>query len=289
MSTAPQHNHTSKPMEELNAFARAYALRGLIFTILGGVAGILISLAVPKQWEAKSTLQIGQITYYGQNITTVALEDPTRAIERLRLPSTSYTTLRALDLPTDSSQSSDSALIVKSASVKQVRNTNFLELSVRGYTAEDARRFLASYQNALIQAHQNLLSPSIARFSEELAQVDRSLPVAVAQKAKLQSLTDEKIRSGAPGQIVDNVIIGERLAATDKEIRELSEKKQVLTEQLNPERSYNTRLLGTIEISRQPIFPSRTLFAIGGAVLGFALVLIWALLADLRQRARAKT
>lgn len=291
MSASPQQNHiqTSSSLDEAITFARTYATRAVLLAAIGGVVGIAIALVLPKQWEARSTLQLGQVVNYSLSQTITPIEDPPRAIERLQLPSTAEAVLHTLGLPNDPSESRDTQLILTSLTAKPVRNTNFLELSVRGYTSDDAQRFLTAYQNALIQVHKELWAPSIASFSDEFREVNQSLETAIARKGKIQALADEKIKRGAQGQVVENVVIGELVTAVDSDLRALNAKKHSLQEQLNPQRSYNTRPLGPINISKRPVFPNKILFGIAGAAGGFALALIWALLSDLRLRARSGT
>lgn len=286
--TPPSLGHNDNPasnqLEDLLAFVKTFARQLAVLSLIGGIAGIVIGFMLPKQWEAQSVLQVGQIFWSSAQAPAVSIEEPARAVERLNFESTIDSVLQQLSLPVEPNVNSESDLIRRSAKAKLVRNTNFIEVSVRGRSPEDARRFLQTYQNTLIKTHHELWKPSISRLEGELREIQANLQQATARKERLQTLVDERIRHGSKANAADNIIISELATTIDNEVRQLRWRETGVQEQLNTQRSYNTRPVSDIMVSKRPVFPNKPLFAVGGVVAGFCLGMIWALLSDRVRR-----
>ena len=70
-------------------------------------------------------------------------------------------------------------------------------------------------------------------------------------------------------------LISNTLLVRDIEIQYYRERKHVLEEQLSPERTFPTEILGNIIASKEPVSPKKTLIVFAGAILGLILAFIF--------------
>ena len=67
------------------------------------------------------------------------------------------------------------------------------------------------------------------------------------------------------------------LVAREAELREVRERKRILQEQLNPERTFPTSSLGRAKSSTLPAYPNKSRFAVSGLVIGLFMAVLLSL------------
>lgn len=268
------------------ALRHKYKLIGL--PLLGAIIGVLIAFTVPKQWQARTILQVGQLFYSTQNDQPqLAVIEPTaRAVERVRLEQFQDAVLKRLNLPVTANTNRDTDLLRATASARLIRNAELLEISVRGTSPEMAQRIIQAYQDELVLEHSRLAEPSLQRIAAETAQVARDVDEAEKRRKSLRSLADERAKEGVRGQFSESVLLNQLIDRNDSELRDLKRRASYLREQASPERTFNTRPMGGIEVSKRAVWPRKLNFLIIGGAMGFAIGLVWSLLRE-RKRARA--
>jgi len=249
--------------------AKTQGLRLLAGVLIGGALGYAVAMVLPKQWQATATLLLGQI-YDGK--TTVQLDPPVRAIERLRLRSLHERVLRRLGLDP---LGEAGKLFFSTAGAKTVRGSDLIEISANGYSPEQAKQFLSGLQDEFVTQHQRIFESASKRLTDNLVETEQLLAQAEARRVRLidaASSSVAKNRSNATSST--NLFISELLNSNAEEIGRIRREKNDLLEQLNPQRTFNTRPLGAIIVSESPVFPKTGIAILAGALLGLAAALI---------------
>lgn len=262
-----------------------YRLLGL--PLLGAIIAVLVTFALPKQWQATTIMQVGQLFYSTQNDQPqLAVIEPTaRAVERVRLEQFQDAVLKRLNLPTVPNVNQDSDLLRASINARLIRNAELIEISVRGTSPEMAQRVIHAYQEQLMLEHLKLAEPSLQRIAAENSQVARDVADAESRQKQLNALALERAKEGARGQFSESVLLNQLIDRNDKELRDLKRRASYLREQSSPERTFNTRPMGGIDVTKRPVWPRKLNFLIIGGAIGFALGLGWSLLRERRLRA----
>ena len=272
-------------LDDIGAFFRRHALKLVACAAIGASAALASTWAMSPLWQAKTTVQNGQlylVTSTGP--TVVNIEPPARTVDRIKVASFQDNVLKQLSLPVDEGASAETDLIRRSFEVRLLRNSDLIELSVRGYSPANASRILQQYVRSLIEEHGYLAKPTLERLSEEMRQVQADLSAAQARQSELAKQSRERYQVNIAGKFSENVLLDNMLSTNAADVRLLQQRRNTLQEQLNPERTFNTRMIGETEISREPVFPKRSLFAVSGGLIGLLLGLIWTVWRTNRQK-----
>lgn len=263
----------------------------LLSPLIAAVVATSVAFSLPKQWQARTTIQVGQLFYSTSNDQQqiAQIEAPARAVERVRLENFQDAVLRRLKLPIDPNSNRETELIRNTAGVRLIRNAELVEISVRGYSPDQARQAVEAYQAELIDEHAKLAQPSFKRISEDRAHVVVEIQGAEMRQQSLRQLSDNRAKEGVRGQFSEAVLLNQLIDRNEFELRELKRRASYLEEQASSERTFNTRPLGDIEISRRAVWPRKTNFLAIGAVIGLFIGLAWALLAERKLRARSNS
>lgn len=244
-------------------------------------------MLLPKEWSATVVMQVGQI-YVGAapSTSTLFIEPPSRAVERVKLGPFEDGVLSTLGLPLEPSSNAETDLIRSSTRATLIRNADLIEITVRGFSKEKAKLYAQTYEQALINAHAELAQPTIDRLKSDLQEVSESLAVEEKRKEELNKLATSKLTQNVTGKFSENVLLSELINRNDMELRSLRLKKTALQEQLAPARTFNTRPLGDIDISQRPVFPKKSIFAVLGVLLGLAIGTLVSLWLERRKQQR---
>ncbi|MGM3275620.1 hypothetical protein [Ralstonia sp. 24A2] len=253
-------------------FVRTQGLRLLAGALVGAAISYGITMTLPKQWQAAATLQLGQV-YDGR--TTVQLEPPIRAIERLRLRSLQEQAFHRLGLEP---RSDAGKLFFSTANAKLVRSSDLIEISANGYSPEQAQQFSEALQNEFISQHLRMFEPASKRLTDNLAETDRLIAQSEARRSRLLEVGEAKVAKSRNGETSpDNLLIAELLNSSAEEISRARRDRNDLLEQLNPLRTFNTKPLGAVMVSESPVFPKTGIAVFAGILLGVAAALFSAL------------
>lgn len=275
-------------VEQIALFVRRHALVLLGAAAIGAASGYVGTRLVPSEWQARTVLQIGQVTRTlvgpnGASTATMPIELPPRSVERLQLPQFENQVLRNLGLPLSRFESDATALLRDSTLVTLLRAADLVSVSVRGYSPETARRYAQAYQERLIEEHAALLKPSLDRAKAEIDQAQAALSTLQARRVQLNSASDK--RSNPDGKFAEHVLLNQLQRANDDEIHAVEFRVQALQEDLNPLRTFNSRpMAATIDVSERPVFPKPSVFVGLGILIGLVVGASIGLVADWRRR-----
>jgi capsular polysaccharide biosynthesis protein len=265
------------------AFLRRHIKKLALTCIIGGAFAAGVALVLPKQWEASAAVQIGQIASETPQSSVVPIETVGRAVERLQLPQFKDVVLQKLGLPLGVGENANADLLRRSLKVTQLKNADLLEVTVRGFSQAEAQRYAKAFLDELVEAHASLAKPSIDKINANMAEVTRSIAVEEARKAQLTELTRARDQAKHAGMFPEAVLLANMTAENDRQLQALRQREISIREQLNPERTFNTRLFGPMFVGRHPVFPNGLIFAAGGLMLGLLLAVGWGLFIDCRQ------
>ncbi|MEO1355607.1 MAG: hypothetical protein AAFW48_07470 [Pseudomonadota bacterium] len=154
-------DHLFIGLDDIGVFFRRNALKLAACAAIGAGAALASTWAMPPLWQAKATVQNGQLYLVtSSGPTIVNIEPPARTVDRIKVASFQDNVLKQLSLPVDEGVSAETDLIRRSLEVRLLRNSDLIELSVRGYSPANASRILQQYVRSLIE---ELVRPRFCR------------------------------------------------------------------------------------------------------------------------------
>lgn len=264
-------------------FARRHAKKLAVAGIAGAALALGLALVLPKQWEASAVIQVGQLTNENPQVPSVPVETVGRAVERLQLPQFEDLVLQKLNLPLGINENASTDLIRRSLRAAALKNADLIEVTVRGFSQADAQRYTQAFSDALIGAHAVIAKPSLDKINANMAEVRQQISAEGARKGELSALMRARDQAKSEAKFSESVLLANMVAENDKQLQGLRQREINIREQLNPERTFNTRLFGPVHVSRRHVFPSGLLFAASGLVLGLLAAIGWGLAVDFRR------
>ena len=279
----PENDAVMVTAGQVLAFLYRHIKKLALTGIVGGAVAIGVALMLPKQWEASAALQIGQIASEAPQSPAIPIEAAGRAMERLQLPQFKDVVLQKLGLPLGAGENADTDLIRSSLKVTQLKNADLIQLTVRGFSQADAQLYAKAFLDELVGAHASLAKPSIDKINANMAEVTRSIAAEEARKTHLAELARVRDQAKHTETFPAAVLLANTTAENDKQLQALRQREISIREQLNPERTFNTRLFGPMLVSPRHVFPNRLIFAAIGLVLGLLVAVGWGLFSDCRK------
>lgn len=227
-------------------FAQRHAKKLVAGGMAGAALAIGLALVLPKQWEASVVIQVGQITNEAMPGTPLPAPTPVetvgRAVERLQLPQFEDLVLRKLGLPLEVNENASTDLIRRSLKAVQLKNADLIEVTVRGFSQADAQRYTQAFSDALIGAHAVIAKPSLDKINANMAEVRQQISAEEARKGELSALMRARDQAKSEVKFSESVLLASMVAENDKQLQGLRQREINIREQLNPERTFNTRL-----------------------------------------------
>lgn len=259
------------------------------FLILGVVGGIVVSYASPREWEATSVLQLGQVddgppTLSGAP-TPLPVDSPQRAVERIKVRSFEDGVLKALSYSVDDRNDPRSRLVRKTLLARQVPDTDLISISARGFSAEQAKQIVQAAQDQLMAAHGEFVSDAIKRLRARMAEVDTEITDARAKRGRMDAVAgDSHAQPGGGSNEAAALLLGNMVDVSNSSLLADAERRRDdLNRALSPDHTFNTKPLGGVAVSDFPVAPKRSVFAMLGGLLG---LMIGLLVASVRSNRR---
>jgi|GEM_PF-913980 len=156
--------------------------RGMLFiTLVTTVIAVILAYTLPPRWQAEVTIQTGRLptesTLTGELHLSEShlIEDPVQVVERINLPQSKRNVLGKLGLPLDEGVDKRSDIYLHTLKSTVNKNTDFVRIVVRGYSAQDAERSLAATIDELKQEHHALSQPIYARVAGQIDQTQHQI------------------------------------------------------------------------------------------------------------------
>jgi LPS O-antigen subunit length determinant protein (WzzB/FepE family) len=248
-------------------------------------AAVLFAQLAHPRWEAVAWIRPGQLG------AVPAGEDPRiepfqRAIERMQTRPFQDAVLRDLGV---SSRSREAQLYRQSFDLEPSPYAGLLKLTLRGYSPEQARRFVQATYVHLRQLHEGLMAEPLRLAEARLQQTQAQLDEATAERTRLLQVLAAAPAQGVGGRDRQDLLMATMvLAGSSREVRGLQQAVSDLKARLTASYSYETSLAWPIYAPERPVYPNRALIVAGGVVLGLGLGLMVAVARDARRRVAAR-
>lgn len=261
-------------------FARRHSFALLGGALIGSVLGLAVTFVLSAQWEAVVLLQVAQTGGGG------AVEPPLRVAERIGQESFREDAVRHMG----GSQGEANLKAGKSfGSIKvKLEKSDLVGVRVRDATPEGAARFADAVVAEVARVHAKMSEPTIDRWRKELDEIDRGLKQANSEAEQVSHFLSEPGRSINDNNLYRAVLASNTLLAREVNLRALRERKRALQEQLSPERTFPSAPFGRIEISKQPVFPSKVFFVVAGLLVGSLMGVLLSVLRHVSRRRNAQ-
>jgi hypothetical protein len=281
-------SHTPEPVVTVMApqpgprLTRAHLGRLLAGAIIGAMLGALVAALMPLQYTATTLLQVAQAS------PGAPLIEPAAVVQRMSSDEFVHQALARAGLPTNTRLDPRSRLAARTLKASLARNSSLIEVRVLGYRPEDARHVLDAAVQTLQQEHEPVVMPSVRHQQDSLRGTEAALADMVQRRDRLLA----KLAASAPTpdrRFPENALLAEVLRYCDAEVRRLQEQRNVLREQMDPARLFNTKSVGAIFVPEEPPthpYALGLLFGVLGGIL-LAAVVMAGLDETWRQRLRA--
>jgi len=228
---------------------------------------------LPARWQALTTIEIGQVplgTPLGGSRGSALIEPPPQAAERAKQRDLINTVLTARGVPIDHPEDRRAALVRGTLKATVVKNTNFLQLGVAGYSPDEAKANLSAVARVLIETHNKLMLPTVERMKAQLQDNEKQLLEVQTERDALQKLLHDTEKPHAKIDFAPSIVAVNQLANQDTQIDRLIARHAELEDTLAPSRTYPTRIIDAVYVEPRPYFPKLSIFAAIAIFFGLA-------------------
>ena len=243
-------------------------------TLLGLAIALILAVLLPKQYEAKALIKIGQIG----NLTTIGLpiESGLQVVDRINSQSFQDTVLEALGVSTEDD---DDKLVKQFRRNLKVRleKSELISLSLRALSRAEAVAIMQEVIKQLNIIHNGMLQPTVSRLKTELESVNSEIKMADIESKQLMKALEAQSDKLTDTKFSQTVLLNSLRMSKDQEYRSFKDTKSILEEKLSPERTFATHLIGRVEVIKKPVFPKYSIFGSAGLFLGLIASLLYIL------------
>lgn len=204
------------------------------------LAALLIALVLSPLWQASASLELGRVSGSGKDGVPVAVENVSTAVSRMKNPSFPIGPLRVIP----------------------EKDTGIINLSIRAESPEMARQLLQENIAKLQLVHGEIMFPSVDKYRKQLQALDKDIQNTTAEIELLR----KKLFAHHDWNAFDATLSAKVLQDKMVGLRGMQASKLEIEENLNPLRTYNTKLIGEMAVSEGPVSPNKPM-VIGVAML----------------------
>ena len=254
--------------------------------VLGSVGGGLTVAVLPPQYEAVALVQVGQVGQVGQ-ITSVPVEQPLQAIERMRTGNFQYEAAKSSGYApwveiSGRSTKAGSAFF----SLQLVKNTYLIEIRAKAETPHHAEMIAKAIIEVLSKRHAELAEPMIENLRFDLALARERLKSAEDEVASLGA-------AAASARLKDDRFTQFSLLASMRKFKEsevFAQQKMVsaLNMALSPPATQPAQAVEGVFVAEQPVSPKKGIIAVLGVFGGLMLGLFATFVSNAWQSAKKR-
>lgn len=238
-------------------------------------AAVFFAQTARPRWEATAWIRPGQLSPVPPGLDP-RIEPFQRVIERMETHEFQDAVLHDLGL---SPRSAEAHLYRGSFDLDPSPYAGLLKLTLRGYSRQQAQRFVQVTFEHLQRLHEGLMAEPLELAQARLKQAEAQLRDATAERDRLrQALEDSRERQ-------DLMLASMVLSSSNQEVRQLQQTVSDLKARLTASYSYQTTLAWPIYVPDHPVYPNRVLIWGAGLVLGLGLGLVAAVARNAARRA----
>ena len=279
-------NQTSDEFDLLDLFR--FMRRNFIYLLLGMLLGLAIALIFaalsPKQYEATALIKIGEIG--SVNTSGTPVEPILQVVDRIKSQSFQEDVLKALKISFDDD---DYALVKQFQNNLKVKaeKSELISISLKAASRNEAVKNMQELINQLNKSHNKMSGPTVLRLKQELDSVNNELKTVNVVTSQLTKAIKMQTEQVSDVKFSQSVLFNSLLMSQEDKGRSFRDNKRMLEERLSPERTFNTHVLGRVEVSKKPIYPNYFIFAVVGLLLGLFASLIYIFSRDFKLKLNA--
>jgi uncharacterized protein involved in exopolysaccharide biosynthesis len=237
------------------------------FVVVGALIGGLVSFTHPREWEASSVLQIGEVDDTLADRAPGPIDPPSRVVQRVMVEPFVDQVLSSLSLPIESAPESD--LIRRSLTAEVVSNTDLVKFKVRAFSPELAKSVLQVTQSQIIATHSQIFDESVKRMRARLDGINADIAETEAKREQISSTTSVRAPVSGATDGTANALLGNMFDVQDRTLLDsMRNRRAELIQRLSPEHTFNTKPLAEVYVSRRSVSPRRLMYLLVGAVVG---------------------
>ncbi|HTN67755.1 MAG TPA: hypothetical protein VL051_16415, partial [Burkholderiaceae bacterium] len=220
------------------------------------LCGAALFVYLPNQWSASVTVEIGRAPFGAsmlgitpdamKNMTRI--EQPEQAVARLKQRELIEIALASLGTSTSQPDQRQANLFRRTLKPTLVKNTNFIQIGVSGYSPDQARSSATAIAQALITTHNKMVGPEIQRITLRLKDVTAQLTSADTERARLKKMVDDAVRQGSKIELASRLIVVTELANVERQVSQLRAEQMTLEDLSTPPRSYPTQIVDSVYV-----------------------------------------
>lgn len=242
---------------------------------------LALAFSLPPEWEAVGVIDVGQVGQVWPPQDR-AIESVWTAMERMRMRPFQDAVLRDLGI---GAATAPGRLYDHSLAVRILPNTDLIELKVRGYSADAARRFAQATVDRLCDIHRGLEQTAVASLQTQLATVSGELHRIVQARDPAARVALPGTPGGSASTTAAEAMLANVVSVGDgPEIRDLQRVKLILMQEMGPPHTRPTALFGEIYVPKSPVFPYKLLILVVALIAGLTLGSLAALIRDYAAR-----
>lgn len=233
--------------------------------ICGVVAYILAAQVLTPKWEVSAILQVGQVGQIGQVVQSgpKLVEPASNVVARIMHPSFSRAVLNESNLKPGDLPLAKS-VFQNSLKVTKIKDTDLIEIKLKACSAEMARTLGINVIGYLQKAHDELMVPGVARIKGQIQNTNEEI-----QKLNVElNFLKQQLLAKHDWNSYNATLAATVLQDKSNQLRELTQRKLLLNEQLSPSVTFTTKVVGDISVSEEPVSPNKPLIAGFAALIG---------------------
>ena len=254
---------------------KRYSRQIILVAIFAALAAsIVIFLVIKPKWEASAVLQVAQVD--GKLVEPIS-----QVVSRIKHDSFRSALFEQIKINDNKNIKKIKRLYKESLSVNKPKDADIVDISLKGYSPEQAQLLLEDSVVYLQKEHSKLMDASIIRIQGEVKNTARDIQDLKTESEYLKRQLEAKRDWNSYNATLGAVVMQNKTDA----LRALAQKKLELDEKLSPSLTFTTKVIGAISVSEEPAFPLQNVFqqlsiVLLGVLLGLFSGIVYALLAN---------
>jgi uncharacterized protein involved in exopolysaccharide biosynthesis len=249
--------------------------------LCGAVLGVLLTTVLTPRWQASAQIRPGQIA--SSSVVTTVIESPARIAERVNSQAFAAALKARLELPPGDGDPR-SRIVDDSLRASVLERAALVSVKVEGFSKDEVLRTAEAALKQLVDAHAPMYRPTVERLSTQLAEIDADVRRIEGERTRLlATITAGNPLDRAGERFSESVLIGNLINIRDSELRTLRDRAASINEALSPERTYPTGPIDRVVVPERAIYPRRSMFVVGGVIVGMMLGAMLALVVRRRR------
>ncbi|MGY6269090.1 hypothetical protein ACXIUT_05320 [Achromobacter denitrificans] len=273
----------------------------IVAIAVGAIVGISLMPTRPPMWTSSGLIRIAQVTgpaplvdagtviamvqqasFVSKSLENAGLPpdlyaDPKAQLARKTLVAIAQRNSSLIQLQIGGYSPEETKRVVEGAVAIAQRSPNVVQLQVSAYSPEEAKRIIEGALATLQQLTEESFHAEVSELKRKLKDTEALLATNAAERGSVIDALKSKQLSPTT-QLPESLVISHLLRANEIESDRLRGLIHTVQAQLNPLRTFNTKLMAPISVSPVPQSNSTIVSAAIGALVGFIIAFAFALI-----------